>query len=317
MDIEEFWLTLHKLISRLKKPVREFFHWKYSSNFIFFFWGAVMACVGIATFFSDASFFFNWAYFFSFCGLIWSLCFWLTSDFLKQKRTKTRRQIRGFDPYSTKPYRAWQAAGSLAILGVFGGSVFFVRGAQTRKRLQSFGDILVAADLPTPPNVCTEFTGSVLGPHPLLVLLGPMAAISSLPHQNVVVIGDEKVLTMDRDPKGRVTISTDIYDANHDIVAELNKNNYDVDSSVYKLERKDLSDLRVIIRHDKEEVLHVQYLNPETISITGVFRTKKDVLQVDEDNAYLNGESLPFHGVCGANSGAADFYFETGRNRQP
>jgi hypothetical protein len=317
MDIEAFWLAVQKRISRFKKPAREFFHWKYSSNFIFFFWGAVMACVSIATFFSDASFFFNWAYFFCFCGLIWSLCFWLTSDFLEQKRIKTRRQIRGLDPYSTRPHRIWQVAGGLAILAVFGGSLLFVRGAQIRKRLQSFGDILVAANLPTPPNVCTSFTESLVGPHPLLVLLGPMAAISSMPHQNVIVIGGEKVLTMDRDSKGQVTISTDIYDANHDIVAELNKNNYDVDSSVYKLERKDLSDLRVIVRHDKEEVLHVEYLNPETISITGVFRTKTDVLQVNASNAYLNGEPLPFHGVCSGNSGAADFYFETGRNRQP
>jgi len=112
-------------------------------------------------------------------------------------------------------------------------------------------------------------------------------------------------------PDGRVAISTDIYDSNHDIVTEIKDNKYLVDSSAFKVSRESLSDLSVFIRHDKEQVLHIQYLNPTTISITGVFRTKSAELRVTPDSLYLNGKKLGLVHICAMNALKSEFEFDT------
>ena len=67
------------------RPLQGFFHWKFSGTLIPLFWGTVVAMVGIATAYSNAEFFFNWAYVFAALFLIWSLGYWLTSGTLEKK----------------------------------------------------------------------------------------------------------------------------------------------------------------------------------------------------------------------------------------
>jgi hypothetical protein len=76
------------------KPLQDFFHWNFSGGFILFFYGLAVAMIGLATYFSNADYFFNWAYFFGVCGLIWSLGHWVTSERLEKKRKRTKRQLR-------------------------------------------------------------------------------------------------------------------------------------------------------------------------------------------------------------------------------
>jgi hypothetical protein len=313
MNLSSRWKSTLALVHRLKVIMREFLRRPISLQLVMAVWGSILAILSIALYFSTFPLYYQFSEILTLLATIWSAGILITSDSVEKYRQKTRRQMKGKDPYSNKRYRIAQAIRIIPALAF--GAVFFwfIHGVQIKVRLRSFGDSLSPGNLPTPPNACTGMDKRWLGDHPILVLLGPMAAISSMRHQNVIVINQDKILQMDRSRDGAVTVSTEIYDSNHDIVAEIDKNHYDVDSHVYKLERKNLSDLRITIRHDKEEVLNVQYLNPDTISITGVFRTKTDTLRVDKNNAFLDGSLLPFHDVCSGNSGAADFYFRTDR----
>ncbi len=276
---------------RSYKPLQSFFHWNYSGGIILFCWGSVMACVGIATFFAEDAFFFNWAYFFSVAALVWSLGYWLTSDTLEKRRRLTRRQRRGLEPHSWIAYRFLQYGGCVLILIVFAGSVFFIRGAAIRKQLQSNVGLLIPGNDPPIETPCGR------GPE-LKLIFGPTAAKAERFPLNVIVINDEPVLILDRLGDGRIAISTDIYDSNHDIVTEILRNHYDVDSSAFKIIRNDLSSLSVVIRRDKEEVLNIRYNNPETLSILGVFRAKHGEVRIERDRILDNGDVFNQGHIC-------------------
>jgi hypothetical protein len=151
----------------------------------------------------------------------------------------------------------------------------------------------------------------LIPPDSLSVLLGPMTAISSEFPSIIITIDGQTILTMDKDSDGRVTITTDIYDENQNIIATLDKNVYLVDSSVFKLSRDSVSDLGVVVQHNKEEVLHVHYFNSRTIAITGVFRTKNAVLRVDDDLVTLNGKPVMLQHICSGNNSFPDFRFQS------
>ena len=288
------------------RPLQKFFHWQYSGVAITFLYAAALGAIGLATSYADAGYFFNWAYVFASLGFAWSLGWWLTSDILEKKRKPTRRQLRGLDPYTHKPFLASLAGGTVAASLVFFCACELIHGTSVRKRLQAYSDYLVPGDTATPDNVC-----EVIPKGALRILLGPMAAWATSFPSNVVVIDGDSILSMNRTADGRISLSTDIYDENHDIIAEIKDNHYDVDSSAFKVARDNLSDLSVFIRHDKEQVLDVRYLNPTTISIRGVFRSESSELKVTAEGTYLNGRSLGHLGICAGNSSAAAFVFNT------
>jgi hypothetical protein len=280
------------------KPLQGFFHWNFSGGLILSFYALAVAMISLATYFSNADYFFGWAYFFAVCGLIWRLGYWLTSETLEKKRKRTSRQMRGLDPYSGKPHTIMLLCGLLLILVVFFGVCILIHGTYVRKRLQSTSDYLIPGSDPTPPNVCGNIPSGALR-----ILLGPMGASSTHFPTNVISVDGEPLLSMERTTDDRLAISTDIYDRNHDIVAEIKHNSYTVDSSAFRVSRESLSDLSVFVRHDKERVLNIQYLNPTTMYLTGIFRTKSAELRVNSDSVYLNGERIRIHNcvVDGAN----------------
>jgi hypothetical protein len=305
--------------------LRLFFHWKFSGVVIPVLWAAVIAMVSIAMAFADAKYFFHWAYIFLALFIIWSLGYWLTSDTLKKRKKMTTRQRNGLDAYSRGPYYRLLLLGCILIVIVSLATGVFIGGAERRKRLESHADYLVPGNDPTPPNPCSwaqsvpmnpQYGGGYVVPRDALsVLLGPMAAISTQFPATVISIDDEPILTMDRTWDGQIAISTDIYDEHHDIIVSLNENTYNVESSVFSISRNNsLSDLVVVIRHDKEEVLNVRYLNPKTVLITGVFRTKNAVLRVGSDAVYINGSPVHIGHICSGNHNYPDFRFESGKS---
>jgi hypothetical protein len=282
-----------------------------------------MACVGIATALDRSEFFFNWAYFFAICGLIWTLGYWLTSDTLEKIRKVMKQKIVRVGWFSVSRYEMWRWGGCILVMVVFVGSLYFVHGAEFRKILQSYNGYLVPGHESSPPNSCdwlrsvTMPTGVAGYPKYLIpsdslsVLLGPMTAISSQFPAIVITIDGAPILTMNKDSDGRVTVTTDIYDENQNVIATLDKNVYLVDSSVFKLSRENVSDLGVVVRHNKEQVLHVHYFNSRTIAITGVFRTKNAVLQVDDDLVTLNGKPVVPQHICSGDNSFPDFHFRS------
>jgi hypothetical protein len=306
MDWNERARGCYEYSLKVYKPLQKFFHWKYSGGVIAFLYAAALGALGLATAYTDGGYFFNWAYALSALGFIWSLSWWLTSDILERKRKLTRRQLRGLDAHTHKPFIALLTGGIVMAALVFLCACALIHGTSVRKRLQAYSDYLVAGDTPTPDNVCEAIPKGALR-----ILLGPMAAWATSFPSNVIVIDGDTILKINRSADGRISLSTDIYDKNHDIIAEIKDNHYDVDSSAFKVVRDNLSDLSVFIRHDKEQVLDVRYLNPTTISISGVFRSKSSELKVSADGTYLNGRSLGHLGICSGNASGAAFDFNT------
>ena len=160
----------------------------------------------------------------------------MSSEMLAKRKKKTKRQKRGLDRHSLVPYLRLLVMGTVVIFVISVGTGAFVHGAQVRKQLLSYSGDLIPGNFPTPENACNHFVPQGA----LRVLLGPMVAVSDRFPQNVVVLEGEPVLIMNKFNDGHVTLSTDIYDRNHDIVAEIKDNKYDVDSSVYKMSRDSL-----------------------------------------------------------------------------
>jgi hypothetical protein len=290
-----------------------------SSVFIPSFVGAMLACIGIATYFDDAIFFFWCACVFAFLGLVWGVGYWITSDKLEERK-RTQR-----------PYIGLAVVVTMLIMAAFTVSIAFIRVGYLKKRLQSYSDYIVPGSDPTPFNACTwlqsvtpptgkgypNSTSSMVPKDALLVLLGPLSAMATQFPDTVISINGESILTMDKDSSGAVSVSMDVYDKDHDIVAIIDKNSFQVASSVFKFSRDNrLSDLRVIIRHDKEEVLHIRYINPHAISITGVFHTKTDTLRVNANAVYLNDQIIGIQHVCSGGNNFPDFQFRS-RPEQP
>jgi len=169
-----------------------------------------------------------------------------------------------------------------------------------------FGVLIPASD-PTPRNAC-EFAPS----NALRVLLGPMGAFGTMFPQRVIVLNDDPVLSFDRDAQGNKSVTTDIYDQKGDIVVEIKDNHFRIASDAFEVIHPDLSSLAVVIKHNKERVLDIRYLNPHSIRVLGTFRHPNDpVLEVRENSIALNERILSWSDVCAGNSGKGDFVFSS------
>lgn len=295
MALRLYWRLARRSLPLLYTHLKDFFDWRYSQFAIASCWALAIAFLSIAISASDAEWFCESARVFNYLGLIWGLGWWLTSDSPKAKKSRNPRPRRSVSANSKKAYRIFQLIGITPFAVVFVYLAFGIKRVEISKKAQSFVGDLIPGNEPTPPNKCA-YPGTDL--KVFTVLLGPIAAGSGPFPSNIIKLGSDVVLSMNFDPKRRMTISTDIYDRNHDIVVSVDHNRYHVDSSVFEMNKADPSDLSVVIRHDKEQVLHIRYLNPYTISITGVFRTKIEELKVDETEVFRNGVRLPISNVC-------------------
>jgi hypothetical protein len=77
-----------------KDGIRHCFQWNYSGVFIPFFWGAVLAWIGIASAIENSRPVFIMAYIFALAGWIWTLGYWITCDYLHKKNPNTWERAR-------------------------------------------------------------------------------------------------------------------------------------------------------------------------------------------------------------------------------
>lgn len=115
-------------------------------------------------------------------------------------------------------------------------------------------------------------------------------------------IGDKPVLTLDKSDDGLIGVSTAIFDSdpNPRIIAKIEKGRFTINrNNVFTMELSpDGSSLRVIDQHDLE-VLNVQYLNHNAITITGIlyFPGVKGPIKMT-DRAITYGD-ISLAGNCG------------------
>jgi hypothetical protein len=155
------------------------------------------------------------------------------------------------------------------------------------QELKLHTDWLIPASDPQPKTACPDPTE--LPPGSLTLVMGSSAAYASTFPAAVVVIDQQIRFSLDRDPQGRIAVTTDVFDAADNVVVEIDHNRFTVASDVFKMERPDLSTLAVSIKSHKEEVLWVRFLNPSTIRVRGVFRWRDapPVVVTDDRRQFL------------------------------
>ena len=250
---------------------------------------------------------FNLARFFFFLSLVFAVGWWLTSDELSLRKPRTSRsQRRRAERVSFWPYRAWKWGAVSAFVAAF---VFFLsltNKVELSRELNLNHGWLVAADDPTPPNPCRSVPQNAL-----LVMLGSNTVYGTQFPQHVLMLKNDRILDLNRDGKGRVSVSTDLYDEKGDIVVEIKENKFTVANDAFEISRPDLSTLSVTIKHKKERVLDIRYLNPRAVQISGIFRHPDDpVLEVREGQSFLDGRLLRVSNNCVGDAGNADIHIE-------
>lgn len=248
--------------------VRGFFHWKYSGILIFFFWGMVLALAGIGVAVEPFVYLFWLARIFALFAFVWSICFWLTSNELEGRKPKiTKKQRKNKEKVSLTGYQMWKWGGSALIAIVFFGSIELVNTIQLGKELSINRGWLEPDTLPTPDNACSGFNKSTM--QFMTLLLGDNAVYAdSFPHTVLMVRGKEE-LVLDKDEKGRIAVTVDIFDKDGKVVANFDHGAFQVNkSNVSKIERPDLHTL-IVTDEYKNEALYVHYLNKNTLQMGG------------------------------------------------
>jgi len=106
----------------------------------------------------------------------------------------------------------------------------------------------------------------------LLIFLGSTIAWATRMPHTVVEMGSDKMLVIDKDNSSNKLVVTvlRIFDAGNNIIARIDDDGFWVANST-RMKRVDPSTL-VVFDHGDMEVLRIAFLNPGTLSITGIFR---------------------------------------------
>jgi hypothetical protein len=210
-------------------------------------------------------------------GFAWGSFVWWHLNFLKKTRNVTKKKK------ITVHNRTGQIGGVLVIMTL---AFFVVRMINTYaldQELKLHTDWLIPASDPQPRTACPD--PSELPTGTLTLVMGSNAAYASSFPAAVVVVENKIQFSLNRDPQGRIAITTDVFDSADNAVVEIDHNRFTVANDVFKMERPDLSTLAVYIKNHKEEVLWVRFLNPSTMRIRGVFRWRDapSVVVTDSD----------------------------------
>jgi hypothetical protein len=107
----------------------------------------------------------------------------------------------------------------------------------------------------------------------LVVMLGSVVAWTTrLPH-TILTMGSQPMLAIDRHMKRTdelAVIVLRVFDDRNNIIARIDEDGFWVEPSTRK--KRPSPDVLVVYDHHDAEVLRVHFLNPTTLSVTGVFR---------------------------------------------
>jgi len=146
------------------------------------------------------------------------------------------------------------------------GSKLPARAPKPTASTDQYSGFLEPANDPMPHNPCTRQT-----PDSLYVFFGTEAAYATEFPADIITINGEVKLTLYKERGGKLAISTDIFDDNDDIVAEIDKNQFTVRKEGVFRKTSDRNSLRVVMVHKKETILDIRYLNPHALRILGRF----------------------------------------------
>jgi len=230
-------------------------------------------------------------------------CLFLANMKCLRKQIKKGRRFT----YRNRPWLQFAACLPLVVLTIY--VMGMVNQYALDKRLSQSSDWLVPADEPTPENACDNKVPT----DSLLIILGSLAAFNNhFPH-TVLAIGGTPLLQLDKNQKGEIAVSTDVMDDNDNEIVEIEHNHFTPANDVFMVKRKDLNSLSVIVKHEKQEVLNVRYLNAQVIRITGIFNRhgiQVIATQSSVETRFPYGGRFIQSGSCFGETSVLDFGFQ-------
>jgi hypothetical protein len=107
------------------------FHWKFSGVFIFFFWGGAFTMIGLSSSVDNPHPLLMLAFLFLLAGLVWSLGYWITCDFLREKKKDINSiQYRNI-------FFIWQYGIAILIIAFFIASAFLAQWIGTQIEIKN------------------------------------------------------------------------------------------------------------------------------------------------------------------------------------
>jgi hypothetical protein len=260
---------------------KPFFHWSYSGVFIPVFWGTGIAMAAEATTYASLEWLFIPAYLFFLAGLVWSLGFWLTSDFLTSRSPRPMlRDLQNNVQLSTKQHRLWLMLPTAGIVIFF--TLTFLGTYKVQKAVGQNRNIgvLSPANDPTPVHICDN-----VPPDASVVWVGANEDIVTSYPYRLLAAGNDQLMTLNKDKRDNLLLTVTIRGDNAKILAQFEDGVFTVNEHVAHF-RHDDNTLSVDDEYGRN-VLDVRYMNPRVIRIYGRFQTGDGTIVIDRKGFHL------------------------------
>jgi hypothetical protein len=241
-----------------------FFEWKFSSVFIFFWAALAVGMVSIAVAAESLDFVFGFGYVCFVLALVWSLGWWFTSDFLRNRRPRgtawNRWRIR---------FVLWRWGGAAAMTALIAWSALFSAHLQYLKRLERMKDVLLPAADPTPeiPAHCRRIPEGAL-----LVFYGDSLSFATRFPFHLFSVNGLSLLSIDKRPDGALSINALVKARDGRVIASISDNEFVINkNSILDFSRPDRSTLLIRDEHG-DAALRLRFLNTHSVMFTGILR---------------------------------------------
>ncbi|MBS0220064.1 MAG: hypothetical protein JSR91_04900 [Proteobacteria bacterium] len=178
-----------------------------------------------------------------------------------------------------------QVGASMTIGGVLLLLAYWIRPEVVAVDLRDNEGTLIPADVVTPalPQGCSPPADS------LIILFGNNVSwVTKFPH-TALTMGGLPLFELQKGERGTLVVGLlRIFDDQDEIIARIDRNGFWVKNTSRK-KRPDTHTLVVFDRRD-EEVLRIRFLNPNVVSVQGIFRKGKlRPLRITENAMFLGG----------------------------
>jgi hypothetical protein len=238
---------------------RSIFHWQYSGVVIPFLWTAALCMVAIALTLDDPEAIhatFMLAYAALTAGCIFSLGYWVTSDFMHTLRIKLKRARKpNKKKEAFRRYYSWQYGVILGICALFIVLMHYGRRIENTRRLGTFTGQLVPANDPFEP-ACGGATGNEA-----IILIGTAAYKFDHWPATLLAVNGKNRIVLDRNKSGNITLTAEVFSADGKILTDVFKNAFTINkNNIFRMERPDDSTLKIVDQNN-EQALYMRYLN--------------------------------------------------------
>jgi hypothetical protein len=184
---------------------------------------------------------------------------------------------------SSAPYRWWQVLAALVIVCVFSPVVYWIRGTQIDKELESLSGWLYPAN----EVVAVPCPKDMISPNDVIVLMGREGYVGAVFPVTLLAIGCDKVISLDRDVNGRIALTLTVLDREGKVVVDLERGHFDVNKNNYfKIDRKGSRSTLAVVDQYKQEVLYLHFANKNVLLARALLHYRGTPIRLDEGHSF-------------------------------